>query len=265
MKSRIAILLAAIVGAGCAKDIAVPPPAPAAPPMPLGEARKVVRDAFYEWAPWGYDTTVTEVRISAHGVSALVTPGWADGWADGSRGPKELTAGFTAPLGGYRCQEGKCWVDMPPTPRHGAYWVLMSRSRSESERVVRAFNTLVAFNSASLGDPAEFEQAATRWRAMPAKPPLSPEAERRRVLAEAAFRDKELDLAMEHYQAALVSDPTWPSGNFNLALLLGEAGYYARAVQYMQRYLTLVPDAKDAKAAHEKIMVWQDRASRSGT
>lgn len=264
MTDRMKWLLIGLVLAGCARDYVIEPSPAATPAMPLADARKVVRQAFYTWAPYGYSTVVSDVRVDAAGVVAIVAPGWSDGWRDGSKVPRELSASFAAPLGRYKCQDGSCFVEMPPQPAHGAYWVLKAPSPAEAQRLVQAYDSLVARNLGAAQGQAEFAEAAARWKAMKPRPRLSEQAERHRVLAEAAFRDKDLDTALEHYEAALETDPTWPNGNFNLALLLGEAGYYANAKQYMERYLLLVPDARDAKAAREKIMVWEDKLARRG-
>jgi predicted TPR repeat methyltransferase len=57
----------------------------------------------------------------------------------------------------------------------------------------------------------------------------------------------------------LVIFPTWPEGQFNLAFLCGETGDYGCAVEHMQDYLELVPDAPDAQAAKDKLIIWKDK------
>jgi hypothetical protein len=56
--------------------------------------------------------------------------------------------------------------------------------------------------------------------------------------------------------------PTWPEGNFNAALIAGELGFYADAIEHMQAYLELVPSAADAEAARDKIVIWQVKAKQ---
>lgn len=54
----------------------------------------------------------------------------------------------------------------------------------------------------------------------------------------------------------------WPEGWFNLALLYAEVNDYEYAIHSMQRYLELVPDAFDAAAARNKMIVCQDKLAK---
>ena len=65
---------------------------------------------------------------------------------------------------------------------------------------------------------------------------------------------------MYYYEKALQSYPTWPQGRFNAALIASELGLYAEAVEHMQSYLELVPDAADSPSARDQILIWQHRA-----
>ena len=40
-------------------------------------------------------------------------------------------------------------------------------------------------------------------------------------------------------------------------LVPGKLGQYGEAIQHMNKYLALAPDAPDARAARDKIYVWQ--------
>lgn len=105
----------------------------------------------------------------------------------------------------------------------------------------------------------EFTQKAAEWRALVVKPAMPEDARVHKVLAENAVQEHNSGKAMEEYAAALAIFPSWPEGQFNLALLCGESGDYAEAVWHMKAYLELVPDAQDAQAAKDKIIVWQDK------
>ncbi|HEX9628313.1 MAG TPA: tetratricopeptide repeat protein [Acidiferrobacterales bacterium] len=82
------------------------------------------------------------------------------------------------------------------------------------------------------------------------------EANKYKVQAEGAVRDKAFDDAADFYAAALNIAPWWPVGHFNRALVLGEAGEYELARREMNYYLQLVPDAPNARAAQDKIYDW---------
>jgi len=139
----------------------------------------------------------------------------------------------------------------------------MAKDESGIRRVADAYLTLVEAKRQSQAG-AEFEAAAARWRDARPKPPLSSEGERMRILAESAFRERDAAAAAEYYEAALDSDPTWPNGNFNVALLLAERQDFGGAAHYMRRYLLLVPDSPDAKVAREKLIVWEEKSGHDG-
>jgi tetratricopeptide (TPR) repeat protein len=125
-----------------------------------------------------------------------------------------------------------------------------------------AFNRLLyaASHRDSTKELVTFSAAAKAWRENPAKPPLSPEAERQRILAENAIKEKNLDSAVEHFESALEVQPMWPEGWFNLAIIYAEQNNYADATDGMKHYLELVPDAPDAKDAREQMIIWEDKA-----
>jgi hypothetical protein len=85
---------------------------------------------------------------------------------------------------------------------------------------------------------------------------LPEEANKYKVQAEGAVRDKEFNDAADYYGAALNVAPWWPAGHFNRALVLGEAGDYDMAKREMNYYLQLVPGASNARAAQDKIYDW---------
>lgn len=110
---------------------------------------------------------------------------------------------------------------------------------------------------------SEFNQRIAEWRAASGKAPMPAEAHVHQVLAENAVREKDLDKAIDEYEAALEIFPTWPDGQSNVALICGETGDYDCAIEHMQEYLALVPDAPDAQAAKDKLIIWKDKLSQS--
>ncbi len=111
---------------------------------------------------------------------------------------------------------------------------------------------------------ATFDEAASQYREAATKPELPEEARRYKVQAEGSVRDKSFDDAAEFYDQALALAPWWPEGRFNRALVLSEIEVYSGAVSEMRRYLALVPDAANARAAQDKIYDWERRAAAVG-
>ncbi len=100
---------------------------------------------------------------------------------------------------------------------------------------------------------------AEAWRALVEKPKMPDDAYAHKVLAEDAYRNKDLVKALNEYQLGIQIFPTWPEGQFNAGLIAAELEDYRVAVQRMKEYLLLVPDAPDAQAAKDKIIIWQDK------
>lgn len=125
---------------------------------------------------------------------------------------------------------------------------------------IAMLNELKKIAKADPINPAEeaaFTEAAAKYRAAFVKPTLTEEARRFKVQAESAVGKKEFEGAASRYKEALAVAPWWPEGRFNRALILGELSRYSDAIKEMKRYLTLVPDAPNARAAQDKIYQWE--------
>jgi hypothetical protein len=108
-------------------------------------------------------------------------------------------------------------------------------------------------------DWREFQQKAAAWRALSAKPPLSDAVRMHRLVAEDALKQKQFDSVIDEYEAGLEIDPFWPEGHYNAALLYGELNDYEWAAWHMRAYLELRPDAPDAEAVRDQLLLWQGK------
>gem|GEM_PF-687258 len=115
---------------------------------------------------------------------------------------------------------------------------------------------------AAEADVSSFEKTASAYRQAIDKPVIPEEARAYSVQAESAVSDKQFDEAADLYGNAIRIAPWWPSAHFNSAVLFGETGDYALAVGEMKRYLALVPDAPNARAAQDKIYDWEHKMSK---
>jgi len=106
----------------------------------------------------------------------------------------------------------------------------------------------------------EFQEKTANWRAMNPKPPVSDEVTKKRLLAEDAVQEKNPAAAEGYYRAGITIDPTWAPGWYNAALISAELKNYAAAALDMKHYLILLPDAPDAAAVKEKLLLWEAKA-----
>jgi len=132
----------------------------------------------------------------------------------------------------------------------------------DAKNFAAALNRLhvLANDKASSAEWSQFRQQAAAWRALAAKPPLPDAVRIQRIAAEDAIKNSHPDAALEYYEEGLDLYPTWPEGHFNAALIAAELGDYTDAVEHMQSYLELTPNAPDAQAARDQIDLWQLKA-----
>jgi hypothetical protein len=108
---------------------------------------------------------------------------------------------------------------------------------------------------------ASFQAETAAWRALPVKPALSEEVYKDRLLAEDAFKSKDLPAALTFYEEGIAAGPTWDQGWYNAALVYAEMGDPFDAAVCMKHYVALVPDAQDIRAAKDNIILWETKAA----
>jgi hypothetical protein len=111
-------------------------------------------------------------------------------------------------------------------------------------------------------EEADFDKAINDHRKATSKEAFPEAARKFKVQAEDALNDKKFEDAADFYAEALKLAPWWPEGHFNRALVLAESGNYEIAIREMKRYLIIVPNASDARAAQDKIYDWERRAGK---
>jgi len=108
------------------------------------------------------------------------------------------------------------------------------------------------------GELEVFKEKAAQYRASKVKPQVS-EAQRKFIVQANAFtQKKDYAEAIARYNKAIELDPaSYPEAYFNLALLSAQENRFKSAIGYMEKYLLLAPDAKDARSAQDKIYEWE--------
>lgn len=104
---------------------------------------------------------------------------------------------------------------------------------------------------------ARFREALAKYPDPAGRPELPEEARRFKVQAEAAFRDRRIQDALNLYSQAAGAAPWWAEGFFNIALLAAELKQHDVAIRNMKRYLLLLPGAANAREAQDKVYEWE--------
>jgi len=107
-------------------------------------------------------------------------------------------------------------------------------------------------------DSIQFSTLVSEYREMEVKPVVTEQQRKYIVQANSFAKDKIYTQAIEAYKNAIAIDPVaYPAAYYNLALILAEKEDFREAIKNMKKYLLLVPDAPDARAAQDKIYEWE--------
>jgi tetratricopeptide (TPR) repeat protein len=145
-------------------------------------------------------------------------------------------------------------------------WILLTTPDAASQ-FTDDLNWIVSHSAGITAEASiratQFKEQASAWQSAATKPAMPETGHEHKVLAENAYREKNLIKAVDEYEAALAVFPTWPEGQFNVALICSESGDYDCAVEHMQDYLELLPNAPDAEAAKDKLIIWKDKLAQA--
>jgi len=104
----------------------------------------------------------------------------------------------------------------------------------------------------------EFQGAAKTYNELKEKPAVTEEQRKYIVQANAMSEKKEYNKAIDLYSKAIeISPVAYPAAYYNLALLYAQTNDFRQAIFNMKKYLLLMPDAPDARAAQDKIYEWE--------
>lgn len=159
----------------------------------------------------------------------------------------------------------KKWIGVRVAP-DVVLWHLPQGDRDESmaqtKTVADAMYSLYKFMAEKPLLDAEFVEVARKYRASHPKPVIPEEVRRFSVIALNAVRERRFQDAAKAYDEGLKLARWWPEGQFNAALVYGELHDYEEAVDHMKKYVALVPEAPNARAAQDKIYVWESKLTR---
>jgi tetratricopeptide (TPR) repeat protein len=104
----------------------------------------------------------------------------------------------------------------------------------------------------------DFKQLAEQYRNAIPKPEVSEEQRKYIVQANLFSQEKDYKKAITAYNKFVEVNPTaYPAAYYNLSLLYSQVNFFDKAILNMKKYLLLVPDASDARAAQDKIYEWE--------
>lgn len=136
-------------------------------------------------------------------------------------------------------------------------------TEAESKTFAHAWRTMAAGVPVEMGgNTGAFEALAASYRSDPSAYIVTENVRELRVQAETAIQQKKFFHAMQRFREALDISPWWPQGHFNLALIYSELDLNRLAIIEMEKYLKLVPDAPNLRAAQDKIYSWRGKLAR---
>jgi tetratricopeptide (TPR) repeat protein len=111
---------------------------------------------------------------------------------------------------------------------------------------------------------SDFKAKFTRIQKEKIQSGISEEQRKYIVQANALNEEKNYDQALEFLEIAIQTDPfSYPEAYYNMALIAAQVEDYAFAVFNMKKYLILMPDAGDARAAQDKIYEWEYKINKN--
>ena len=104
----------------------------------------------------------------------------------------------------------------------------------------------------------EFVKIVSDYRSLTVKPLVSEEQRKYIIQANSFAQIMQYDYAIDQYIKVLALDQTsYPEAYLNLALLLGQTNRYYAAINFMKKYLLLVPNSSEVQNAKDKIKDWE--------
>ncbi len=97
------------------------------------------------------------------------------------------------------------------------------------------------------------------------KPEISEFVRKFMVQANSATQDRKYDEAIRLWTTTLNISPWIPLVYYNRALLFERKGLIRNSISDMEKYLSLAPDASDARSAKDKIYEWEGQFKDSGS
>jgi tetratricopeptide (TPR) repeat protein len=133
------------------------------------------------------------------------------------------------------------------------YYLLLPR-----EKQLLLFSQAMAADSLRKADSIQFSISAAKYRELQEKPAVTEEQRKYIVQANSMNEKKDYKNAIQLFRKVIEINPTsYPAAYFNLALISALTRDYQYAIFNMRKYLLLVPDASDARAAQDKIYEWE--------
>lgn len=86
---------------------------------------------------------------------------------------------------------------------------------------------------------------------------LTEEARKYALRGEVLLKEGQLEASLKEFETAIKTDPFNPKLNFNTGLVYGELKKFKKAIDYLNRFLELFPDAPNSRQVKDEIYKWQ--------
>ena len=147
---------------------------------------------------------------------------------------------------------------------HDYYWLWSGWSQADAQQMADALQVLVQDGrrkvDAMLAERYQkFLGLCGAYLDGKATAPVPEEARQHQLLAQDAQNRNDTNTALDETDKMVDAAPCWAQARYQAALVEAQVGYYPVAVQNMKKYLLLYPDAPDAQAVRDQILIWNGR------
>ncbi len=92
---------------------------------------------------------------------------------------------------------------------------------------------------------------------MPYTPKMPDDARKYMLRGEALLGDNDFEGSLNEYMKAMKFAPYSSKVYYNIAVVYGQLKNYTKAIEYMEQYIKLAPNAADSQAAKDQITKWE--------
>lgn len=147
---------------------------------------------------------------------------------------------------------------------HDYFWLWSGWSQTDAQQMADALRVLVLDARQQIDRMLatryqKFLELCSTYIDSKTSAPVPEEARQHQLLSQDAASRNDTDKALDESDKMVDAAPCWAQARYQAAQLEAQVGYYPVAVQNLKKYLLLEPDASNAQAVKDQILIWNGR------